>query len=115
MSVALLESASPVGAGATWVQVAPSLWTASVRGEFIGTVEQIGESYVACDGHAVEVGSFGDLGTAKQQVMHPTSRSYETRLRRAERDELRLARVTAAVGGIVIAGSAAMFAAGLLR
>jgi hypothetical protein len=86
-----------------------------MRGEFIGTVELIGETYVACDGHAVEVGSFPDLATAKQQVLHPSSRSYETRLRRARRGELRLARATAAVGGVVLLASVAMVAVGLVR
>jgi hypothetical protein len=114
MSVMQLESPVPVPAGASWTLVGTHLWVASTRGEFIGTVEQIEESFVGCDGHAIEVGRFADLETAKRQVLHPASRGYERRRRSTGNDDLRLAWATAVVGGVVFAASLVMVAVDLL-
>lgn len=105
MSVVQLGSPGPVSAGASWTLVGTNLWVASTRGEFIGTVEQIGDGFVGCDGQAVEVGRFPDLETAKRQVLHPESRGYERRRRGSERDDLKLARLTAVVGVVVFVAS----------
>lgn len=114
MSVVIAEMAPPVAAGATWAQVGPALWVASARGEFLGTVEQFGDVYVARDGHAIEVGTYHELQTAKNQVLRPASRAYEARLRQeARRDEMPLAWATAVVGGLVIAASLVMIGFGL--
>jgi hypothetical protein len=116
MSVMQVESPnpSPVPAGASWTLVGRNLWVASTRGEFIGTVEQIDENFVGCDGHAIEVGRFADLETAKRQVLHPASRGYERRRRSTEKDDLRLAWATAAVGGLAFVGSLVLVAVDLL-
>jgi hypothetical protein len=114
MSVVQLENSGPVPAGASWTLVGTNLWVASTRGEFIGTVEQIGDGFIGCDGQAVEVGRFADLDTAKRQVLHPETRGYERRRRNWEHDDLKLARVTAAVGVVVFIASLALVAAELL-
>jgi hypothetical protein len=106
MSVLELETPVPAPAGPTWSRVSPTLWVASVQGEFIGTVEQLGDSFVGCDGHAFEVGTFADLEAAKQQVLHPTP-PYDS----GEGPEIapggsKIAWAAACVTGLTLAGAA---------
>jgi hypothetical protein len=115
MSVVESVAAAPRPAGATWTQVSPSLWVASTQWEFLGTVELIDGRYVAFDGLSLEVGSFEELDEAKREVLHPTTRSYEVRRSRLgdPDQDLKLARVTAWVAGIVIVASLTMVTMGL--
>lgn len=111
MSVLVLQSAPPVTVRATWAQVGPALWVASRRGEFVGTVEQVGQAFVACDGYAAQLGTFSDLETAKHRVLQPAE--VFGGARRARVDDMTLAWATAIVGGAVILGSLAMLTLGL--
>jgi hypothetical protein len=113
MSVLELETPVPAAAGPTWSRVSPTLWVASVHGEFIGTVEQLGENFVGCDGHAFEVGTFADLESAKQQVLHPTPPYDPGELPERAAGESRMAWAAAGLAGLTLAG-AAILAMGLI-
>ncbi len=113
--MSVLELDAPVAtvpAGATWARVSPTLWVASERGEFIGTVEQLGDRFVGCDGHAIEVGTFADLASAKRQVVDPPRSSHAGAGPRRARDEARVAWAAACLAGAVVAGTATAVAAG---
>jgi hypothetical protein len=104
----------PATEGLTWTHVDPSLWVASTRWEFIGTVELVGERYLACDRYAIEIGSFGSLDAAKRQVQSPASSGLERTERSPDLHDRRLAWATAVVAAAVIVGSICLAAAGLL-
>jgi hypothetical protein len=104
--------AAPIPAGPTWAQVGTNLWVASTRGEFLGTVERIGDHYVACDGFALEIGRFDDLGSAKTQVLRPRANA-RARRRAARVDDTRIAWVGGAAAALAVAAALTAFAVGV--
>ena len=106
MSVLELETPVPAAAGPTWSRVSPTLWVASVHGEFIGTVEQLGDTFIGCDGHAFEVGTFADLEAAKKQVLHPAPPYDSGEAPENAPGESRIAWAAACVAGLTLAGAA---------
>lgn len=60
-----------------WAKVGPQLWVASTPLEFVGTVELIGDRYVACDRYAIPVGEFTDLDEAQRHTTEPIGRSIQ--------------------------------------
>jgi hypothetical protein len=114
MSILELEAEVPPPAGATWSRVSPTLWVASDRGEFAGTVEQLGDRFVGCDVRALEVGTFGDLESAKRQVLHPvTSRGAHRRAEGAA-DEPRTVWALACLAAFAVAVTVLTVAQGFL-
>jgi hypothetical protein len=114
MSVLELENPVRVQAATTWSRVSPTLWVASTDGEFVGTVEQLGERFVGCDGRALEVGTYADLETAKQQVLHPASPRGAHRRTQGEADEPRVAWALACLAAFAFAVTVLTVAQGFL-
>jgi hypothetical protein len=110
MSTALAP-VTPLPAVPTWTQVDGTLWVASTRDEFLGTVEQAGIIFIARDRFATEIGRYGDFGTAKSRVLHPSSRARARR--RKGLDDVALAWTTAVIGSASILGSLSILALGL--
>jgi hypothetical protein len=114
--MSVLELVTPVHApsGPTWSRVSPTLWVASVGGEFLGTVEQLGERFVGCDGRALELGTFADLETAKQRVLHPASSRAAHRRTEGAADEPRVAWALACLAAFAFAVTVLTVAQGFL-
>jgi len=65
----------PTAFTTTWTAVESGLWSASAPGEFVGTVERLGDGrYRAVDGRGMELGICATLAAAKARVMHPAAR-----------------------------------------
>ncbi|MBN9605815.1 MAG: hypothetical protein J0G30_04320 [Actinomycetales bacterium] len=86
--------ASPVA----WAPADRGFWVASDADGFVGTVEEIGDRYVALDGFGIEIGRADSLLDAKALVASPLGRGYRKR-RRESRASSRLALATAIVAG----------------
>jgi len=114
MSVLEMGRAVHTPVGATWSRVSPTLWVASDGGEFVGTVEQLDDGFVGCDHRALEVGTFGDLESAKRQVLHPkTSRGAHRRAEGAV-DEPRIVWALACLAAFAFAVTVLTLAQGFL-
>jgi hypothetical protein len=105
MSV-LVAEISPPAVIATWARVGADLWVASDPDGFVGTVERLGERFVACDRFAVEIGSSTDLDAAKASVLE---RPLERPAPRGERTRLAWVSVAA---GVAVVGLVSWMASG---
>lgn len=94
----------------TWVQVSEDLWTANTGSDFIGTVERIGDRYLAVDDHGMPLGTSATLELAKLRLLRGPGRAA-ARWAEAEDDE-RLARITAWVAGLATVAAVIMLLAG---
>ena len=113
MSVLVRETTTAESV-ATWAQVSDMLWVASTPQEFVGAVEWIGDRYVASDGFAIEVGFFGDLDTAKNEVLR-AGRSPHGVVdnRSASRRDMPLTWTAAMLGGMAVVAAMVWVATGL--
>jgi len=95
-----------------WVQVAEDLWTANTGGEFLGTVERVGDRYIAVDDHGMPVGSAATLELAKVRLVSGPGRAATRIAEAADASAERMARVTAWVAGLATVAAVIMLLAG---
>jgi len=115
MSIAELHLASqPPTGDATWSRVSASLWVASTRTDFLGTVEAVHGRYRAFDQRGILISEAPELEAAMAHVLHPGGRAYDRRARSdLSRGDQRLMRATAIVAGAVTVVSVVMLMSGL--
>lgn len=109
-TIELGAPALPVAAPRTavWARVSNDLWTANTSGDFLGTVERVGERYYAVDDLGMPLGSASTLEDAQRRVLRPRGRVAALTARRQSAED-RLAAATAWIAGSAILGILAMF------
>lgn len=110
--IAASLASTPPATPTTWIQVSEDLWTANTGGDFVGTVERIGDRFLAVDDHGMPLGWSGTLGLAQARLSRPPGRAA-ARLLAAELAEDRLAMVTAWVAGVAVIGAVTLLVLGL--
>lgn len=111
LDIAAPSTVAP-SAPTVWVQVSDDLWTANTGGDFLGTVEKVGDRYLSVDDHGMPLGASLTLELAKLRLLCGPGRTSARIAEAVEREGDRMALVTAWVAGIVTVATVVMLLAG---